>query len=42
MALVLDEDLVEERPGEEGPPKDELKGEQKRGILAAYLVQERG
>lgn len=41
MAPALDEDPGEERPGEDGPPREEVQGERKRGMLAAFLVQER-
>ena len=31
MALVLNEEPMQERPDQEAPPRDEVQGEQKRG-----------
>lgn len=41
MAPALDEDPVPEVPPEDGAPRNELQGEEKRTSLAAFLVQER-
>lgn len=41
LAPVVDDEPIEERPGDEAPPRDEMQGEHKRGMLAAYLVQDR-
>lgn len=41
MAPAIDEDPIQERPPKDGPVLDEVHGEQKRGRLAAFLVQDR-
>lgn len=41
MAPMVDEDAVPEEPPEDGAPRNELQGEDKRASLAAFLVQDR-
>lgn len=41
LAVVVDEDPVQERPAEEEDPPDEVAGEVKRNRLAAFLLQQR-
>ena len=41
MASVVNKDLVQERPDEDGPPLNEVQGELKSRCLAAFLVVDR-
>ena len=42
MAPIVDDDAEPKDQGEEGAPRDEVQGEDKRAGLAAFLVQARG